>query len=262
MKRTYSWRSLLPKVDRVILPTILVLLMLAVGCSSGGAESVKPPVKEAVAKVELNLFEVTPATYSDRAITIRYPQINKMNDVEKQRRLNQILKSEALSVLKDYGASDLEKLTVKLDYVIGRQNSELVSVRFTGSRFLKGTPYPTALFQSINLEMQAGRKLRLQEIIQVNDKFVQAMLKGRMSAVENVTIEKLRLDNSKLLKAFGQADSAVVTENPERAFSYFTKDGMGISFSVIHALGDHVAFELPMVALSSFIKPEKANVIK
>ena len=37
---------------------------------------------------------------------------------------------------------------------------------------------------------------------------------------------------------------------------------MGISFSVIHALGDHVEFELPMAALSPFIKPEKANVIK
>lgn len=46
--------------------------------------------------------------------------------------------------------------------------------------------------------MPAGRKLRLKEIIPVNDKFVQAMLKGRMSAVENVIWEKLKMDSSKL----------------------------------------------------------------
>lgn len=265
VKMYHSLQKVIRKVGLGILTATMVLVMLALatGCGSGGTDTAKPPAKEADTKVQSNVYEVTRETYADRAITIHYPQISKMNDAGKQRRLNQILKSEALSVLQDYGTGDLEKLTVKLDYVIGRQNSELLSVQFTGSRFMKGTPYPTALIQSVNLEMQAGRKLRLQDIVQVDDKFVQAMKKGRINyAAADVTFEKLKLDNNKLLKAFGQADSAVTSENPERAFSYFTNDGMGISLSVIHALGDHVEFELPMVNLSSFIKPEKANVIK
>ena len=264
MKRIHSLRSQFSKTSRVLLSATLILLLLALvaGCGAVGAE---PAQKQAIAadtKPGGNVFEVVKETYTDRSISINYPQIRKMNDVEKQHRLNRILKEDALSVLKDYSASELEKLTVKLDYVIGRQNSGLLSVQFTGSRFLKGTPYPTALFQSINLEMRAGRKLRLQDSVQVNDRFVEAMKKGRMTAAKNVTIEKLRMDDVQLLKTFGQADSTVSSENPERAFSYFTKDGMGISFSVIHAMGDHVAFELPMTDLSTFIKPEKANVIK
>ncbi|MHC1759971.1 MAG: hypothetical protein AB9917_10735 [Negativicutes bacterium] len=263
MKRIHSLRRLFPKTSQVLLSaTLILLLALVAGCGAVGADPAKHQAIEADTKAGGNVFEVVKETYADRAISINYPQISKMNDVEKQRRLNQILKADALSVLKDYSASDLEKLTVKLDYVIGRQSSELLSVQFIGSRFLKGTPYPTALFQSINLELQAGRKLRLQDSIYVNDQFVEAMKKGRMTAAKNVTLEKLRLDNGKLLKTFTQADSVVSSENPERAFSYFTKDGMGISFNVIHALGDHVALELPMAALSSFIKPEKANVIK
>ena len=264
MKRIHSLRRQFQKTDRVILPAILVLVVLALiaGWGAVGAEPAKAQAKMADTHIGTHVFEVDKETYTDRAITIHYPQISKMNDSEKQRRLNQLIKSEALSVLKDYSAGDLEKLTVKLDYVIGRQNAELLSVQFTGSRFLQGTPYPAALFQSINLEMQTGRKLRLQDIVQVNDSFVEAMKKGRMIAAANFTIDKLKLDNSKLLKTFGQADSVADSENPERAFSYFTKDGMGISFSVIHALGDHVEFELPMVNLSSFIKPEKATVVK
>ena len=263
MKRIHSWQRLFPKTSQVLLSaTLILLLVLVAGYGAVDASPAKHQAIEAGAKAGSNGFEVVKETYTDRSISINYPQISKMNDAEKQRQLNQILKADALSVLKDYSASDLEQLTVKLDYVIGRQSSGLLSVQFTGSRFLKGTPYPTALFQSINLEMRAGRKLRLQDSIQVNERFVETMKKGRMHAAENVTFEKLRLDSGKLLKIFGQADFTVSSENPERAFSYFTKDGMGISFSVIHALGDHVEFELPMAALSPFIKPEKANVIK
>ena len=249
MKWIHYLLKLYETTSQVIFGAILILLMLVLlaGCGAGSA------------KAGPKVFEVVKETYTDRAISINYPQISKMSDAEMQDRLNQLLKSEALSILNDYDAIDLEKLTVKLDYVIGRQNTELLSVQLTGSRYLKGAPYPTALFQSINLEMQSGRKLRLQEIVQVNDQFVETIKKGRMNAASNATFEKLRLDNGKLLKAFGQADSVAGSDNPERVFSYFTKDGLGISFSVIHALGDHVEFELPMVNLSSFITSVAEN---
>ena len=257
------------KVGRgfVAITITLAILALIVGCGSGAAETAKPPVKEngvkgvaPVPSAQSNVYEVTRETYTDRAITIHYPQISKMNDGEKQSRLNEIIKSEALSILQDYDKGSLEKLTVKLDFVIGRQDSELLSARFTGSRFLKGTPYPTALLQSVNLDMQAGRKLRLPDIVQVDDKFVDFVLKSRRISAEGVTHERLKLDKSKLIKVFSQADSAVASENPERAFSYFTQDGMGISFSVIHALGDHVEYEFPYVGIP--FKPGKEHLLK
>ena len=259
------------KVGRVVLAITITLAILAlvVGCGSGAAETAKPPVKEDAVKgvvpvpvAQSNVYEVTRETYTDRAITIHYPQISNMNDGEKQNRLNEIIKSEALSILQDYDKDSLEKLTVKLDFVIGRQDSELLSARFTGSRFLKGTPYPTALFHSVNLDMQAGRKLRLPDIVQVDDKFVDFVLKSRRISVEGVTHERLKLDKSKLIKVFSQADSAVASENPERAFSYFTQDGMGISFSVIHALGDHVEYEFGKVGNSITLQPGKAHLLK
>ena len=228
---------------------VLALLMLLVGCVSAGAEAGGEG------------YQVVRQTYTDRAISVTYPELSGMSDVEKQQRLNQLIRSEALTVLADYGESELENLTVKLDYVIVRQDSELFSVRFNGSRFLKGTAYPSRLAQSVNLDIQAGRKLRLPEIVQLHEQFVEAIKNGRMNAVEGVTWEKLRLDNKRLLKALLQADSATSTENPSRAFSYFTQDGIGISIGVIHALGDHVEFELPLAELKSFLRPEIAGLI-
>ena len=248
---------------------ILAILALVVGCGSGAAETAKPLVKEdavegtvPVPAAQSNVYEVTRETYTDRAITIHYPQISKMNDGEKQNRLNEIIKTEALSILQDYDKVSLEKLTVKLDFVIGRQDSELLSAQFTGSRFLKGTPYPTALFHSVNLDMQAGRKLRLQDIVQIDDKFVKFVLRNHLIAAEGVTHERLKLDITKLVKVFSQADSSVASENPERAFSYFTKDEMGISFSVIHALGDHVEYEFGKVANHITFRPGKEHLLK
>lgn len=263
MKQGHFIRRLFTQTGRVLFSASLILLLaLLAGCGAIGAEPAKVQAQTADTNIGSNVFEVVKETYTDRAISINYPQIKNMADAEKQARLNQIIKTEALGILQDYDADDLAKLTVKLDYVVSRQTAELLSVRFTGSRFLKGTPYPTALFQSINLEVQAARKLQLQDLIQVNEQFVATMKNGRMNAAEKVTFEKLRLDNGKLLKIFSKADLAGSSENPDRAFSYFTTDGMGISFSVIHALGDHVEFELPLENLASFIKPEKANVIK
>jgi len=73
-------------------------------------------------------------------------------------------------------------------------------------------------------------------------------------------MEKLRLNDNKLLKALGQADSAVSSENPERAYSYFTEDCIGVSFSVSHAVGDHVEFELPTTYFT--FRPEKVYLLQ
>ena len=239
------------KEVRKIKPMILVLtfVMLLTGCVSGSVQAVG------------EVYQVVRKTYVDRAISISYPELSGMSDAEKQQRLNQLIRSEALAMLADYEASELEKLTVKLDYVVVRQDAKLFSVRFNGSRFLKGTAYPTRFVQGVNLDLQAGRKLRLPEIVQLDEQFVEAIKNGRMNAVEGVTWEKLRLDNKRLLKALLQADSATSTENPSRAFSYFTQDGIGISIGVIHALGDHVEFELPLAELKSFLRPEIAGLL-
>ena len=251
MNRVHALQNRFQKAGKwFLLTSCLLMVLLGIGNSSGNVQA-SPLVYELVKEV-----------YTDRAISISYPQISNMNDTTKQDRLNQLLKIEALSVLNDYETSELEKLTVKLDYVIGRRTAELLSIRFTGSRYLQGTPYPTALFQSINLDMKEGNKLRLPDVIQVTAEFIEAIKKGRIQAAKDIPWEKLRLENNKLLKAFAQADSAVSSENPARAFSYFTIDGMGVSVAVIHALGDHVEFELPIENLAPFLKPEKANVIK
>jgi hypothetical protein len=207
------------------------------------------------------IYQVTSQTYTDREISISYPELSGMSDAEKQKTLNQLIRAEALSILEDYVETELEKLTVKLDYAIVRQDANLLSVRFNGRRFLKGTAYPTRFVQSVNLNIQSGRKLRLPEVVQLDEQFVAIVKNGRMNAVDGGTFEKLRLDDKRLLKAFLQADSATSTENPSRAFSYFTQDAIGISISVIHALGDQVEFELPLVELKSFIRPETAELI-
>lgn len=252
MKQFHALQNRSQKTGKMFFFTTLALMVLIL-CASGSIGNTQ---------TNATSYNVVSKTYADRAISINYPQIINMKDMEKQDRLNQLIQTEALSILNDYEANELDKLTVRLDYIIGRQNAELLSIRWTGSRYLKGTPYPTALFQSLNLEMQAGNKLRLQDVALVNTEFVDAIKKGRMQAAKDITSEQLKLENDKMLKAFSQADSAVPTKNPARAFSYFTPDGMGVSFALIHALGDHVEFELPIEKLAPFIKPEMKDMIQ
>jgi hypothetical protein len=197
-------------------------------------------------------YELTKQTYTDRKISIKYPQITNMKDVKKQEIINDIIKTEALYKLRRYSNSDLDNLSMEIDYDIKLQTGNLLSIKYSGLSIFKSS-YPNNLFYTTNINMDEGTRLKLNDLVNNDDSFVEKVKKGKFIADSpEITIEMLKLTNSELIKKFNTADSI----GNSSTFSYFTNDSLGISIPVIHALGDHVEFELKYQDINNNIKAE------
>ena len=73
-------------MKKISIILILLLSLMMSGCSDKNK----------------NQYDIVKETYTDKNIIINYPQISNLRNREKQERLNEIIKTQALVVLEDY----------------------------------------------------------------------------------------------------------------------------------------------------------------
>ncbi len=207
--------------------------------SPSAAES--ETVKEASAGIGVQL-----ETYTLGNISIQYPVVNQMDDADKQERVNQLLKTNALSIIR---ANDLDEskdtLTVKCE-IISADRKRLTAV-YKGNRMNEAAAYPVSVFYTNTVDLNQVRDLGLSdytdgytmagyvlsddvEFLGVTQDQKEAFLEYRGS-----------LDLNILTKVFDGADFPLASEEtwPE-SFSYENHGTICFSVPVSHALGDYV----------------------
>lgn len=185
-------------------------------------------------------------TYSSGNISIQYPVISQIDDADKQERVNQLLKTNALSIIQ---ANDLDEtkdtLTVKCE-VISADRKRLTAV-YKGDRMTDGAAYPVSVFYTNTMDLNQVRDLGLSdftdgytmagyvlsddvEFLGITQEQKEAFLKYRDS-----------LDTDILTEVFNGADFPLASETawPE-SFSYESHGTICFSVPVPHALGDYV----------------------
>lgn len=185
-------------------------------------------------------------TYSSGNISIQYPVISQIDDADKQERVNQLLKTNALSIIQ---ANDLDEtkdtLTVKCE-VISADRKRLTAV-YKGDRMTDGAAYPVSVFYTNTMDLNQVRDLGLSdftdgytmagyvlsddvEFLGIAQEQKEAFLKYRDS-----------LDTDILTEVFNGADFPLASETawPE-SFSYESHGTICFSVPVPHALGDYV----------------------
>lgn len=178
--------------------------------------------------------------------TIKYPQISGLSDSEKEKKINNLLKDEALKVL-NYYENPYGSVELNIDYEIVLINSGILSVQYWGSGMVSNAAHPNSLFFTTNIDIENGEKLRLKDVINIDNNFAKQFLNGKFMAVQSEKGEVLQqLSIEEIIGNFEEADSLdyIGTEKQADVFSYFTEDSFGISISVGHALGDHAEFEI------------------
>ncbi len=207
--------------------------------SPSAAES--ETVKEASTGIGVQL-----ETYTSGNISIQYPVVNQMDDADKQERINQLLKTNALSIIQ---ANDLDEskdtLTVKCE-IISADRKRLTAV-YKGNRMNEAAAYPVSVFYTNTVDLNQVRDLGLSdytdgytmagyvlsddvEFLGVTPDQKEAFLEYRGS-----------LDLDILTKVFDGADFPLASEEawPE-SFSYENHGTICFSVPVLHALGDYV----------------------
>lgn len=194
-------------------------------------------------------YQLTKNVYKVKSVTVNYPQIINLGDDDKQKAINEIIKNNALKGFTE-GVDD--NLILEINYNIPLETSNFLSIQYYGLSTIKGAAYPTNEFYTTNIDMKNGKKLKLADIIKIDDDFVKRFRNGSYVALEpgNSEMEAAvnqyinNTSNEDLIKNFKQADSRKIEENPSNTYSYLTEDSIVISINVPHAIGDHAEYKM------------------
>lgn len=224
-----------------------VILMLT-GCA-GQAEK-KP--------VDNTDYKISKQSYIDRSIMINYPQIIGMSDHEKQEKINKLIKTEAFYILNWYSEEQLNSFSLDLDCEIKVEKPEILSIAYSGLRYLKGTAHPTFVFFTTNINMRDGSKVRINDLININNDLAEKIKDGRYSPKSaQFPLERVKEIVSKdVLPGLHTADWPGYPQNRGGIYTYFTSSYLGVSVEIPHPYGDHIEIEVPYQDIIRHIKSE------
>ncbi|AIQ14927.1 polysaccharide deacetylase family protein [Paenibacillus durus] len=118
-------------------------------------------------------YSIVNESYTDKDITIRYPQVIGIDDSKRQEKINELLKFEALVPLDGYLSSTADyDLSMDIDYEITWKSQNLLSVQYKGSSYSDEAAYPLDLFYTINIDINHGKKIRLKDAIKLDTRSI------------------------------------------------------------------------------------------
>ena len=185
-------------------------------------------------------------TYTSGKVSIQYPAVDQLDDASKKDKINELLKTNALSVIK---ANDIDEANDTLDIkckVISVDRKRLTAT-YTGTLSAKGAAHPVNLFYSNTVNLLQAQNLGLDDF---TDAYTMAgyvlsddvKFSGITSDVEaQVLSYRSSMDLDSLTAVFNSADFPLSSETqwPE-SFSYENQGTIYFSLPVPHALGDYV----------------------
>ena len=246
---------------RILVVILIAFSLMLVSCNAMKTTSVNNgEVSNSMA------YGISSANYTVKDIKINYPQITNLSDAKKQKSINEIIKNEALKVLNYYKEEQdniPSELSLDIKYDIKWQGEDLLSIQYSGIGYNKGAAHPNNLFYTTNINMRNGSRVKLIDVINIDESFIDKIKKGKFQVTDPKAVDKSEIisaqnsfSKEELIKTFENADSldSVGTENQSDIFSYFTKDSLGISVNVSHAAGDHAELEMKYKDISDSIK--------
>jgi hypothetical protein len=265
---------------KIILFTIISLSIFLVGCNNkqtDSTENTKPNVEQASdnsdKKEDTNtqtetMYSVKSDTYKQGNITIAYPEISGLKDTDKQTKINQLIKTRALSTTKDNSWGD--ELTLDIKYKITLQNKELLSIQYSGLSNVEKSAHPNNEFYTSNIDILNAKELTLSDFVTINSDFIKSFKsstyipwmtfdskdeeKNIISALDEY--KNTQFNDNDLLNWFKHSDNTDTNANISGVFCYLTNDSLGIGIYVPHVSGDHAEYEMKLNKIKNNLKTD------
>ncbi|WP_440110729.1 hypothetical protein [Paenibacillus sp. QZ-Y1] len=206
-------------------------------------------------------YKVESSKYSNNNINIVYPKLVNVANFTNGEKINALIQEEVTRITNSYS---LEKDSLEINYRIMLKSNELISIQYFGSAFTEGAAYPLNVFYTSNIDIKKGSRVKLIDLIEVNEAFVEEFKEGNyksydedLNLLDNGVVTEILsgYDTKDLISYFKHSDEAGQV-NDSGTFSYITQDAIGVSISVPHALGDHLEMEISFSNLINNIKKE------
>lgn len=202
------------------------------------------------------MYKIGTAVYKKGDVTINYPEISGLGDKSRQDKINKILKDRALYVLNGYSESQ-GKLTLEIKYTVTLSEKNLLSVKFAGVSSVAGSAHPNNEFYTANIDINNAKLLKLSDFVLINKSLVKAFRSGTYVPWEQDLDDKTKNElksevgrfvggesDNELISWFNGSDNIDTHILTSTTFCYLTKDSIGISINVAHAIGDHAEYEI------------------
>ncbi|MEI6287356.1 MAG: DUF4163 domain-containing protein [Bacillota bacterium] len=237
----------------VMFSSALVIALLCTVCGAGrisAANNEQPQQQPESFEIQSTPDEgaaqyiITKQIYSEKNITINYPKIAGLSSQKLQESINKLIKNDALNCLVNNpeGADSLNDYSLKIDYLIKWQGANLLSIEYMGYGYAPGYAGNRKLYTT-NINMTGGEKLRLKDMVVIDNNFVKKLKNGKFIAVDPAAKEIMATDEFTDANLINKLNGADATSEGS-TFSYFTKDALGISLEVPHVIGDQIIFEV------------------
>lgn len=203
-------------------------------------------------------FEIITKTYVNKKVKINYPQITNLSDVNKQKRINDLIKNDILT----YHEVGREGLIIDSNYEIMWKSSRLLSIVYKGIGSLETSMHPDNEIYATNINIEKETILKFKDLINLDNNFAEKLknVKDRVwapkllpgvddkEAISMIENQLKGIENKNLIKYFDSAEFEYC--------GYFTKDYFGIGIGVNHAAGDYTELKIKYSDIKANIKPE------
>lgn len=127
-----------------------------------------------------------------------------------------------------------EERTIDEKYEMMFQDEATLSIAITGYYNVKGTAHPLHTARVLNLDLQSGEEIRVQDTVTVDERFADKLLaSAREQLPEDLYSYIQEQGKDRILEYCRKADTM-----------YFLQNGVGIYYEVIHPFGDYVKIEI------------------
>lgn len=116
-----------------------------------------------------------------KSLTISYPQLYNMKDIDSEERLNDILFKEALNI-RDV-INNRNYTDYNIDYSIMEASDKVLSVLFTG--FIESPQKANSIAYSVTIDLSKERLMDLSEYFKIDESFVENHLHKDFKVLEN-----------------------------------------------------------------------------
>lgn len=196
--------------------------------------------------------------YRKNNVIISYPKVFDLKDTQKQNKINRLIKEHALKVANHQYKLDNDTLT-EISYYIELKTNDILSITYNITKF-KGKDreymyftYPT------NIDINSGHRLRLKDIIKIDDDFIEKIRNGHFETYKNnPNIDLNKIFNRNILKKLLEADSQenIGVRDESYIFTYLTSDHIYIGLDGTHVGKGYVGLKIKYKDILENIKLE------
>ncbi len=191
--------------------------------------------------------------YKNDKVTIEYPVLTQLADESKLEAVNNLLKGNALEIIKAYSVDpSKDSLTVSADIISADRNR--ISVAYTGMLSVNGAAHPTNVYYTSVVDLKTASNIRLTDY--VDPKLLAEYVLSDKCKFYNTSSElnealmsiRSDMDEKTYTNIFKNADFS--SNQPEKgsaefpeSFSYEDQGVIIVSIPVAHAFGDFALIE-------------------